>query len=135
MSLKQRAHGSELHGAERTDAQSDTELEALNQRVTELYRAGKYAEAIPLAERYAAAMKARYGPERPEYATALNNLAGLLKDTNRLAEAEPLYRRALAIDENSFGPEHPDVARVLNNLALLLTPTGSPKRSRSIAAR
>ncbi|MEZ5304946.1 MAG: tetratricopeptide repeat protein [Verrucomicrobiales bacterium] len=27
----------------------------------------------------------------------LNNLAGLLQETNRLAEAEPLYRRALAI--------------------------------------
>ena len=34
-------------------AQSDVELKALNQRVLELYQAGKYAEAIPLAERYA----------------------------------------------------------------------------------
>jgi hypothetical protein len=46
-------------------------------------------------------MKVRYGPDRPEYAAALNNLAQLLEDANRLAEAEPLMRRALAITEKS----------------------------------
>ena len=81
--------------------QSDAELKALNQRAIELYRAGKYGEAVPFAERYAEAMKARHGPDRPEYAAALNNLALLLEDTNRLAEAEPLMRRALAITEKS----------------------------------
>ncbi len=81
-------------------AQSEAELKALNEQVVQLYQAGKYAEAIPLAERYAEAMNARRGPDSPEYATALNNLAQLLQATNRLAEAEPLMRRALAIDEN-----------------------------------
>ena len=56
-------------------------------------------------------------------AIGLNNLAGLLQDTNRLGEAEPLYRRALAIDEASYGPDHPNVARDLNNLASLLHAT------------
>ncbi|MCX6901613.1 MAG: tetratricopeptide repeat protein, partial [Verrucomicrobia bacterium] len=64
-----------------------------------------------------------FGPEHPNVAGALNNLAALLQDTNRLAEAEPLYRRALAIDEQSFGPEHPNVAGALNNLAALLQDT------------
>ena len=54
-------------------------------------------------------------------AIRLNNLAGLLKDTNRMGEAEPLMRRALEIDEASFGEHHPTVALGLNNLALLLT--------------
>ncbi len=39
------------------------------------------------------------GPDHPNVAVGLNNLAQLLKATNRLAEAEPLMRRALAIDE------------------------------------
>ena len=65
----------------------------------------------------------RYGPDHPHVATALNNLAGLLRATNRLAEAEPLYRRALAIDEASYGPDHPTVATALNNLAELLRAT------------
>ena len=106
-------------------------LEALNTRVIELYQAGKYGEAIPLAEQCAAASKARYGENAPEYATALNNLAQLLQATNRLAEAEPLMRRALAIDEKSFGPDHPNVARDLNNLAQLLQATNRlPRPSR-----
>jgi tetratricopeptide (TPR) repeat protein len=85
--------------------QSDPELTALNTQVIELYRTGKFNEAIPLAQRYAEAMKARHGSEHAEYATALNNLALLLKATNRLSEAEPLMRRALAIGEKSLGPE------------------------------
>jgi hypothetical protein len=56
-------------------------------------------------------------------ATALNNLAGLLRATNRLVEAEPLFRRALAIDEQSYGLDHPTVATHLNDLALLLRAT------------
>jgi hypothetical protein len=59
-------------------AQSDAERNALNQRVSELYRAGKYNEAVPLAEQYAEAMKASHGADHPEYAIALNNLAHLL---------------------------------------------------------
>ena len=61
-----------------------------------------------------------FGPDHPNVAMSLNNLAVLLQATNRLAEAEPLMRRALAINEKSLGPEHPDVANSLNNLALLL---------------
>ncbi|MFN6139780.1 MAG: tetratricopeptide repeat protein, partial [Planctomycetota bacterium] len=64
-----------------------------------------------------------FGPDSPEVAVRLNNLAQTLQDTNRLSEAEPLIRRALAIDEQSYGPDHPDVARDLNNLALLLKAT------------
>jgi tetratricopeptide (TPR) repeat protein len=67
--------------------------------------------------------EATFGPNHPDVAIDLNNLAGLLRATNRLAEAEPLFRRALAIDEASFGPNHPDVAFDLNNLAKLLQAT------------
>ena len=102
---------------------SDAELQAVNSRVIELYQTGKYAEAIPLARRYASGIKARSGDNAPDYATALNNLALLLQRTNRFSEAEPLMRRALAIDEKSLGPEHKNVATDLNNLAMLLKET------------
>ena len=54
--------------------------------------------------------EASYGPDHPNVASDLNNLASLLQATNRLGEAEPLMRRALAIDEASYGPDHPTVA-------------------------
>jgi tetratricopeptide (TPR) repeat protein len=103
-------------------AQSD-ELDALNSHVAELYRAGRYSDAMLVAQHALAIAEKFYGPQHPGVATDLNNLALLLQDTNRLAEAEPLYRRALAIDEKSLGPEHPSVATNLNNLAGLLRAT------------
>jgi CHAT domain-containing protein len=60
------------------------------------------------------------GPDHPDVATDLNNLALLLKDTNHLSEAERLIRRAVVIDEKSTGRDHPNLARDLNNLAALI---------------
>ena len=99
-------------------AQSE-DPDILYRRVTELYQAGKYAEAMPLSERYAAAMKSRHGDEAPQYAVALTWLAALYRAQGRYAEAEPLYQRALAIDEKALGSNHPDVGLDLNLLAQL----------------
>ena len=59
------------------------------------------------------------GPDHPDVATSLNNLAVLYLDQGQYAQAEPLYQRSLAIWEKALGPEHPNVATSLNNLALL----------------
>jgi len=80
-------------------------------------------DAEPLLRRALTIHEASYGPDHPDVATALNNLARLLQATNRLTEAEPMFRRALAIDEGSYGPDHSHVARDLNNLASLLQAT------------
>jgi len=88
-----------------------------------LQATNRLAEAEPLMRRALAMDEKAFGPEHPEVATDLNNLAQLLQDTNRLGEAEPLMRRALAMDEKAFGPEHPTVALRLNNLAQLLQDT------------
>jgi tetratricopeptide (TPR) repeat protein len=84
---------------------------------------GQFGAVEPLFRRALAIDEQNYGPDHPDVARDLGNLAGLLYATNRLAEAEPLYCRALAIDEQSYGPDHPDVARDLNNLAGLLYDT------------
>ena len=72
-------------------------------------------------------MEARHRPDHPEFSSALNTLAELLRVTGRFAEAdaEPLFRRALAISE-SLGSDHPNVAISLNNLADLLYATNRP---------
>ena len=96
----------------------------------------RLAEAEPLYRRALAIDEASYGPDHPDVARDLNNLAVLLRATNRLAEAEPLYRRALAIDEASYGPDHPDVATDLNNLACCCgPPTAWPRPSRCTGGR
>ncbi len=78
-----------------------------------------YSEAEPLYQRSVAILEKALGPEHPDVAASLNNLAGLYKVQGHYAEAEPLYKRSLAINEKALGPEHPDVAASLNNLAEL----------------
>jgi tetratricopeptide (TPR) repeat protein len=58
------------------------------------------------------------GPDHPEVATSLNNLAVLYKRQGKYEDAEPLYKRALRIREKALGPDHPDTATCRNNFRL-----------------
>jgi len=114
------------------------EAEALHKQVIELYRAEKYTDAIPLAERVLAIREKALGLDHPDVALSLNNLALLYKAQGRYADAEPVYKRALAIYEKALGPTHPYVAASLNNLAGLYDSQGShadaePLYKRSLA--
>jgi hypothetical protein len=60
------------------------------------------------------------GPQHPDTAASLNNLAHWYQAKNDFAGARLLYERALMIWESVLGPEHPNTAAVLNNLAGLL---------------
>jgi tetratricopeptide (TPR) repeat protein len=80
------------------------------------------------------------GPDHPDVATALNNLAELYHSQGRYAEAEPLLQRSLGIREKALGPDHPDVAGSLNNLAGLYDAQGryaeaEPLLQRSLGIR
>ncbi|MFN6353459.1 MAG: tetratricopeptide repeat protein, partial [Cyanobacteriota bacterium] len=94
-----------------------------------------FVEALQWSQKGLTECEERLGPEHPGTATALNNLASLLKTTNRLAEAEPLMRRALAIDEASYGNDHPMVAIRLNNLAQLLQDTNRLEEAEPLMRR
>jgi len=93
------------------------EAKQLNQKASELYKAGKYNEAIPYAKQVLEIYEKILGKDHPNVATSLNNLAGLYKVIGRYSEAEPLYKRSLEIREKAFGREHPSVAQSLYNLA------------------
>ncbi|HEX9256594.1 MAG TPA: tetratricopeptide repeat protein, partial [Candidatus Angelobacter sp.] len=68
---------------------------------------GKNSEAEPLYRRALAINEKALGPEHPNTASSLNNLALLLKEQGKFSEAEPLYRRALAIREGVFDSQPP----------------------------
>ena len=101
-----------------TNAQS-SEADQLTKTVAELYTTGKYELALPLARQVLEIQEKALGPDHPDVATALNNLASIYRSTGQYALAESLYRRALLIDERALGPGHAQVARDLNNLASL----------------
>ena len=89
---------------------------------------GQPGQARPLQERALAIDEAAYGPDHPDVAPDLNNLALILRDLGQPEQARPLQERALAIDEAAYGPDHPNVATDLSNLALILRDLGQPGR-------
>jgi tetratricopeptide (TPR) repeat protein len=94
-----------------------------------------YSEGRLLFERALAIREKVLGPEHPDTATSLNNLALLLKSYGELTTARPLYERALAIREKVLGPEHLDTAVSLNNFAMLLQDQGDVAAARPLFQR
>jgi CHAT domain-containing protein/Tfp pilus assembly protein PilF len=87
--------------------------------IAELSRAGKYSQAIPLAQQLLADLEKARGSSDADVAGAMNNLAMLYGSQGQDADAEPLYRRSLAILEKLRGLDSSEVAPELNNLAAL----------------
>ena len=93
---------------------------------------------MPLYKQALAIHEKALGPDHPDTATSLNNLAKLYESQGKYAEAVPLCKRSLAIHEKVLGPDHPDTATSLNSLAKLYESQGKyaeaePLLKRSLA--
>jgi len=100
-----------------------------------LFSNGQYEAAEPLYQRSLAIREQVLGPEDPQVASCLNNLAGLYNAQGRYASAEPLYLRSLAIAEKALGPDHKDVANTLNNLTALYVGQGQYAKAEPLIKR
>jgi len=76
---------------------------------------GRYQEAVPLLERSLAVREQSLGPDHPDTANSLNNLAMIFKKQARFKEAVALCQRALDICERVLVPDHPQTATVRSN--------------------
>jgi CHAT domain-containing protein len=76
-----------------------------------------------------------WGPEHPDVAFSLINLAKLYYDRGDYEKAEPFYGRAVTIREKALGPEHPDLARLLHNLADLYKDRGEYAKAEPLYGR
>lgn len=81
---------------------------------------GIRSESEPMYIRSLQISERTLGPEHPQVALALNNLADLYRSQERCDESETFYRRALKISEKAQGPEHPQVGLILEGYAHLL---------------
>jgi tetratricopeptide (TPR) repeat protein len=106
-----------------------------NSQVEKLYQAGRYSEGVEVATRALKTAEQSLGPDHPDVATGLNNLAVLYMAQGKYSEAEPLHKRALAIREKALGPDHPDVAISLENLAVLYEQTGRTEEANKLRQR
>src|SRR5207249_11208435 len=77
----------------------NTEASKLDRRIQELYRAGKYSDAIPLATKALEIREKALGPDHPDTAPSLNNLGQLSDGLGAYAKPVPLRHRALQIRE------------------------------------
>ncbi len=97
-------------------------------RAEELASRGQYREAESLQQRVVAIHEKALGPENPQTATSLSNLANVFYLQGKFSEAEKIHRRALAIREKVLGSGHPDTATSLNNLANVLFEQGKDQQ-------
>lgn len=66
------------------------------------------------------------GPDHPDCAQSLNNLAALYNEKKQYDKAEELYERALDIRRRALAPDHPSLAYTVKHLAILYKKTVSP---------
>jgi len=107
----------------------------LNQAGCYLSERARFSEAERLFQRALAIRERVLGPDHPDVAESLNDLAALYCHQGKYKEAEPLSQRALAITEKARGPEHPHVAIRLNNLAALYNEEGKYAEAEPIYQR
>jgi len=89
--------------------------------VPKFYAGALWSDITPLHKELILFLESNknFGPEHPDVAKVLNNLANLYSTQGKYGRALPLHNRALEIKEKVLKPEHPDVASSLNDLAVL----------------
>ena len=89
-------------------------------------------ECLKLTEQCRATYERLLGPEAPETATALTQIAVIHYGQGAYLRAEPLFRRALEIRKKIFGEGHPQYAASLTNLAALYRGEAEYARAESL---
>ncbi|KAL1920685.1 uncharacterized protein VTP21DRAFT_1062 [Calcarisporiella thermophila] len=120
-------------------------VKLLNNTVLYLRKNGVYNSTEKLAEISVVISGNIYGPEHPDMASSVNNLAILYRNQGKHEQAEPLqgkyeqaeqlYQRALAIREKALGPVHPYTATSVNDLAKLYGIQGKYKQAKPLFQR
>ena len=107
---------------------------ALGDHAVFLNNAGRYAEALPLAERHHALISSIFGPEHPNTAAAMSTHAYALAGMGRREEAIALARRTLDLRLTRFGRLHNSTANAMSALATLLHDAGQTLEAMTLMA-
>jgi len=95
------------------------EVQRLKQSVVELFKQGKFDEALPPAQRALEIEKRLLGPTSQRVAVSLNNLAEIHLAKKNYEEAETLFAESLAIFEKAEARNAELIENVLGRLATL----------------
>ncbi|GBE05666.1 MAG TPA: tetratricopeptide repeat protein [Nitrospirae bacterium] len=69
----------------------------LNAKAATLYQQGRYSEAVNVVKEALKVAENTFGPDHPNVATSLNNLAGLYKEIGKKDKAKKFEERAKRI--------------------------------------
>jgi serine/threonine protein kinase len=105
----------------------DIEASLLSVIADILYRNGRTAGALPLAEKSLELYTGISNGPSADVAKTTNLVATIQQDLGHFDVAEPLFERSLALNEALHPGDHSDVAMALNNLALVRAYLGRPK--------
>jgi CHAT domain-containing protein/Tfp pilus assembly protein PilF len=100
------------------------ESDELNGRVYRLWQAGKFKEALPLAQKALAIRRQLLGKDQSKLSVSLFNLGAQYQGLDDYAAAQACYEQALAIRRRTLGEDHPATAQSYHNLALTLYSRG-----------
>jgi len=111
------------------------EKSPIREQIQVLSKSGKFAEAVPLAEKHLAETIEKWGEDSLFVIPSLKDLAKLYYNLGDCKKAAPLYERCLRTYERVHAPENLDIAAALNNLALLYQGMGDHKRAEPLFER
>jgi tetratricopeptide (TPR) repeat protein len=114
---------------------SEASWNELNLKAIKLYQQGRYSEAVKIAADALTVAEKTFGPDHPNTAASLNNLAERYRAQGKYAEAEPLYKRSLEIMGKALGPNHPNVVTVMGNMAKCYREMGKEDEARRLESR
>lgn len=109
--------------------------EDLTDKAITLYQQRKHAQAIKVAREALEVAKKTFGPEHPNVAESMDNLATYLTADGNYQEAEALYLQSLALIEKNFGPKSGYLAIFLNYLADFYVKIGKPEEAKKYQER
>ncbi|NIP99624.1 MAG: tetratricopeptide repeat protein, partial [Nitrospinaceae bacterium] len=74
------------------------------------FHLGDYGKCQPLYLRLLQMKEKRFGPDHPEVAHVLNEMARMHGKKGEYEKGYPLLKRSLKIRERTLGREHPEIA-------------------------
>lgn len=108
----------------RSGGDPDQVADLLTLRALMIFRAGRFDEARPIAERALAIREESFGPDFPDLGLSLNILGLILREQGDLEGALRILERGLELWQRVLGQEHPKVAQALNNVGRVLALQG-----------
>ncbi len=107
----------------------------LSAQVVTLFRAGRSREALPLAEQAYEIRDRILGPDHPDTAAALVEVASMLAEAGALEKSIEMNLRGLAQLEKAYGADDPRLTTAITNLAVAYRSLGRHEETLPLAER